>query len=232
MWGTRSPVDRDRHNTRFIPAYVGNTRRRRFPGECPPVHPRVCGEHPVPGSTSGRRGGSSPRMWGTQVRLEQVMHGLRFIPAYVGNTCERISREPTITVHPRVCGEHLDLGNLKSNEDGSSPRMWGTPNQAIAERMRSRFIPAYVGNTFPCGLLHHGSSVHPRVCGEHDSPRGPFTRIAGSSPRMWGTLNRLDLAELAGRFIPAYVGNTLGRERILRLHTVHPRVCGEHQEIP
>ena len=51
---------------------------------------------------------------------------------------------------------------------------------------------------------------------------------AGSSPRMWGTLD----ANLHGyafeRFIPTHVGNTKMTVAWCCALTVHPHACGEH----
>ena len=43
--GTRRSAARDAAPDRSIPACAGNTRRPWRPCPCPPVHPRVCGEH-------------------------------------------------------------------------------------------------------------------------------------------------------------------------------------------
>ena len=44
---------------------------------------------------------------------------------------------------------------------------------------------------------------------EHGSRSGLIIESAGSSPRMWGTLNILRVEILRGRFIPTHVGNTV-----------------------
>ena len=71
-------------------------------------------------------------------------------------------------VHPRVCGEHIVGLHSAFAGFGSSPRMRGTPSEAMEYLGWERFIPAYAGNTgiklCSCGIV----AVHPRVCGEHD----------------------------------------------------------------
>ena len=57
-------------------------------------------------------------------------------------------------------------------------------------------------------------------------PSGPH---AGSSPRVRGTLERLDAVGPARRFIPARAGNTQRVPGQRTSKTVHPRACGEHR---
>ncbi len=71
---------------RFIPAHAGNTRRRTRMRHTRPVHPRACGEHRVRGREKRHAVGSSPRMRGTQLRLQRHHRLRRFIPAHAGNT--------------------------------------------------------------------------------------------------------------------------------------------------
>jgi len=73
----------------------------------------------------------------------------------------------------------------------------------------NRFIPAPAGNTRPTGGCPARSTVHPRACGEHRYSAGMVGSLAGSSPRLRGT-----------------------RQRICAKHdcvAVHPRACGEHK---
>ncbi len=50
---------------RFIPARAGNTQVAGPGTKAMPVHPRACGEHPIPAPTTTRSAGSSPRVRGT-----------------------------------------------------------------------------------------------------------------------------------------------------------------------
>ena len=111
---------------RFIPACAGNTRASEGPQTGHAVHPRVCGEHsgavPAPVATTG----SSPRVRGTQrARIVDWLR-IRFIPACAGNTRRAPSGARSLTVHPRVCGEHQITINVKPTNGGSSPRVRGT----------------------------------------------------------------------------------------------------------
>ena len=111
------------------------------------VHPRVRGEHPRCRVVSIADAGSSPRARGTRLRILLWLLGFRFIPACAGNTISSSASIRSITVHPRVRGEHAFLLWPDCASSGSSPRARGT---------RSR------GSAGKCGF-----AVHPRVRGEH-----------------------------------------------------------------
>ncbi len=131
------------------------------------VHPHACGEH-----CGHQRGGytpcgSSPRMWGTRLRLLVNRLPHRFIPTHVGNTkCPNIFLCLN-AVHPHACGEHNVCIRGVSHQNGSSPRMWGTRKPAILRLLNRRFIPTHVGNTFAMRRTVDLSTVHPHACGEH-----------------------------------------------------------------
>ena len=119
----------------------------------------------------------------------------------------------------------------RGNTIGSSPRVWGTPPGEIRHRMFERFIPTGVGNTSQSSISNISMSVHPHGCGEHGVDPLSIAIAQGSSPRVWGTLDEITLAALAGRFIPTGVGNT-GRNHPRRTRrTVHPHGCGEHPRL-
>ena len=52
--------------------------------------------------------GSSPRVRGTLYNYETGRYDKRFIPACAGNVNKAVSFVRRVSVHPRVCGEHLN----------------------------------------------------------------------------------------------------------------------------
>ena len=151
----------------IIPAYAGNmlSKYRLLV----PIwdHPRVCGEHNVRCRHISPFLGSSPRMRGTCKAGEGEHEHDGIIPAYAGNIRHRSRHKAAPRDHPRVCGEHADLGTVAGYALGSSPRMRGTLSH----------FPAVVS----------GRGDHPRVCGEHASLAQIVPWPKGSSPRMRGT---------------------------------------------
>ena len=231
MRGTRIAQRCGRAHERFIPACAGNTAVTRSAAMPVAVHPRVCGEHIASGIVTDHLTGSSPRVRGT---LNSTVYGAkqrRFIPACAGNTRWWLIPVSSVTVHPRVCGEHLKNIRVINDPDGSSPRVRGTLRHVAEQPSCQRFIPACAGNTRPAPRSSAGSAVHPRVCGEHSVCGSLALSMTGSSPRVRGTRRRQKEGVKGGRFIPACAGNTRPKGVSVHTETVHPRVCGEHKRL-
>ena len=141
----------------------------------------------------------------------------------------RVAGQSRLTVHPHVCGEHDDEGDHLISTSGSSPRVWGT-----------YILPFFITGS---------PAVHPHVCGEHElCPKATLVpsrfiptcvgnmnaerrgqhNADGSSPRVWGTLDRQRAERLPPRFIPTCVGNIIVSGVKRTGIAVHPHVCGEH----
>ena len=212
---------------RFIPAYTGNSARRRSSAGPGPVHPRVHGELATASVPTSAPAGSSPRTRGTPRRCRHDHLPVRFIPAYTGNSRSATRQPRGPTVHPRVHGELLIRVALVMLSVGSSPRTRGTLDRAVIPRHCRRFIPAYTGNSASPPGRCRLPSVHPRVHGELGPVDLRNWACCGSSPRTRGTLllpeEMIDLC----RFIPAYTGNSTRRPRSRPPGSVHPRVHGE-----
>ena len=106
VWGTDGAASGPRARVRFIPTCVGNGINPMMAHPPHPVHPHVCGERAVPAAKVSYRGGSSPRVWGTEP--------IRICGGHYG------------AVHPHVCGERFSAPPVATNRSGSSPRVWGT----------------------------------------------------------------------------------------------------------
>ena len=174
------------------------------------VHPRVCGEHPSTCLARLRQVGSSPRVRGTSPYLPAHLTSRRFIPACAGNMkCPEFAHS-LVSVHPRVCGEHMRGLMLRYDQFGSSPRVRGTSWRIYLEGLRERFIPACAGNIrrtssllvfilrfIPAcaGNIHQSVAGVSRRCGSSPRVRGTFVTVGasamgrrhGSSPRVRGT---------------------------------------------
>ena len=225
MWGTPCDPNLTAAHTRFIPTHVGNTLLSPYAYLAQAVHPHACGEHPRAADVLTVAFGSSPRMWGTRLKNQELCNESRFIPTHVGNTLPCYWRATSRTVHPHACGEH-DCGHcslLAAN--GSSPRMWGTHFSIGISALKLRFIPTHVGNT---PTAPTAPTVHPHACGEHYATTSRKEVLNGSSPRMWGTLKSSALPAMFSRFIPTHVGNTFAVSAKSHKAPVHPHACGEH----
>ena len=130
-------------------------------------------------------------------------------------------------VHPRLRGELGPHIGSRIGFIGSSPLTRGTPPEKFYDGVRSRFIPAYAGNSVRgarrIGLL----AVHPRLRGELKAWGAYEDGLNGSSPLTRGT--RVNPRWVGGRirFIPAYAGNSPMSFTRQCAVPVHPRLRGE-----
>ncbi len=109
--------------------------------------------------------------------------------------------------------------------------MWGTGRRHIARKNTRRFIPACVGNRRKERAYTTRQPVHPRVCGEQLLHPPHCVIQIGSSPRVWGTVADLPAQLAPRRFIPACVGNRDFANDKGECWPVHPRVCGEQNNL-
>ena len=206
--GTPARLFQGRFRWRFIPACAGNTVSPIIQTGHETVHPRMCGEHGANNQYLCPSTGSSPHVRGTQV-ARQILHGYRrFIPACAGNTGLFSLICFSITVHPRMCGEHDGSVTTCCLDAGSSPHVRGTRCTCGQVFPRLRFIPACAGNTSCYGSTQIRHPVHPRMCGEHPPDVKKWTGHNGSSPHVRGTPAFALFIKVKERFIPACAGNT------------------------
>ena len=214
---------------RFIPAWAGNRAPVCYPAATGAVHPRVGGEQPRTWRSICATAGSSPRGRGTELYIEALQTGDRFIPAWAGNRAPLRAPGELAAVHPRVGGEQISPVTMLVANVGSSPRGRGTAvSDNFAARL-SRFIPAWAGNRRRPRAGSRIAAVHPRVGGEQEGRIGRHGPGGGSSPRGRGTDARSPPARLCCRFIPAWAGNRAPRFRHPSPPAVHPRVGGEQR---
>ncbi len=110
--------------------------------------------------------GSSPRVWGQELKKLNSIHTSRIIPTRMGTRIAELAKLFT--------------------EQGSSPRVWGQVLLCKLILNRFRIIPTRMGTSCTCVLVCCCVWDHPHAYG--DKPRGDMQRILriGSSPRVWG----------------------------------------------
>ncbi len=174
-----------------------------------PVHPHAYGERAGQSHRDCRRGGSSPRIWGTvdTVFWQDAKH--RFIPTHMGNGWHPSPPWRKTSVHPHAYGERN--------------------RAAVLAYSVSRFIPTHMGNGPIIARFFSASAVHPHAYGERRRWPGKFVIAPGSSPRIWGTGVPDHVAAFEYRFIPTHMGNGLDFILITQYPTVHPHAYGERK---
>ena len=108
-------------SVRFIPAYAGNSARFCAPVALDSVHPRLRGKLFLQKKTRYLAGGSSPLTRETPGKLRSTDAQTRFIPAYAGNSSNRLKDVLGLEVHPRLRGKLLETEALSRADIGSSP---------------------------------------------------------------------------------------------------------------
>ncbi len=195
------------------------------------VHPHARGEHLEWAFFTTDLVGSSPRPWGTHRHRPASAGRPRFIPTPVGNTSRPGGKRGASSVHPHARGEHARCLTLRFWRYGSSPRPWGTLLGVARLRGVPRFIPTPVGNTPHRAGKGWTAPVHPHARGEHIVSVRVSVPGSGSSPRPWGTLDRLGGGHGSPRFIPTPVGNTRRPGDSATPRAVHPHARGEHRHV-
>ncbi len=90
-------------------------------------HPRGCGAHLTRTSASGCLMGSSPRVRGSPLNFSMLLLSHGIIPAGAGLTSELFDATIIARDHPRGCGAHPRHHQGFCREQGSSPRVRGSP---------------------------------------------------------------------------------------------------------
>ena len=185
--GTGRLPEHPDHQSRFIPAWAGNSEGDRPRKALRPVHPRMGGEQGSTRRSTDCFTGSSPHGRGTGFLVGAPFFVCRFIPAWAGNRSRYWSCLQIEAVHPRMGGEQLPDVRAVTLHGGSSPHGRGTGGVWAMKHQRSWFIPAWAGNSLNPPYTPDPSSVHPRMGGEQDWHPVQTDTPGGSSPHGRGT---------------------------------------------
>ena len=97
---------------------------------------------------------------------------------------------------------------------------------------RIGIIPACAGSTLESHRTHCDARDHPRMCGEHCPESAICGHSRGSSPHVRGAPEQRLLLFITPGIIPACAGSTFGGDFPFAKFGDHPRMCGEHVEVP
>ena len=134
---------------RSIPACAGEPRGAAHPPATVVVYPRVCGGTPGGGTSSGDRGGLSPRVRGN-LRWPVIRRDRnRSIPACAGEPSRPSKPKSHWAVYPRVCGGTIREELQPDVAKGLSPRVRGNLASRTSSPGVLRSIPACAGEPRP-----------------------------------------------------------------------------------
>ena len=131
----------------IIPAHAGLTYQYKEAARNGRDHPRACGAHSNLYLIQSTVKGSSPRMRGSQLINMQFGQLKGIIPAHAGLTSPPHTKAREARDHPRACGAHTEVSDMKKQYEGSSPRMRGSHIFSIDNVTRVGIIPAHAGLT-------------------------------------------------------------------------------------
>ena len=208
---TRGARVRHRRHLRrggIIPAYAGSTGNFTAHFATAADHPRIRGEHSHVSAMAPTCRGSSPHTRGAQQGEGVRVDARRIIPAYAGSTPSRPVSRTSVTDHPRIRGEHFEVGVGQVLDGGSSPHTRGARPSPARDALPRGIIPAYAGSTFPGADGRCRVRDHPRIRGEHVLSPIMGASDVGSSPHTRGARQLHPRQDLGTRIIPAYAGST------------------------
>ena len=171
-------------------------------------HPHMCGEHLSFMAFLMVSAGSSPHVRGARHHLHKIATRHGIIPACAGSTFNASFGALQNRDHPRMCGEHAQGQWAAEVRVGLSPHVRGAHRRQPQLRQRAGIIPACAGSTCWSRSTSRTVRDHPRMCGEHATPRTDTPDSTGIIPACAGSTSVCFL----GKFL---VGD-------------HPRMCGEH----
>src|SRR5699024_2470686 len=164
-WGSERPIRRRRLPDRSIPTCVGLGSVSAFSENVGAVHPHVRGARERVRILRERRGGPSPRAWGSGRPPRGGGRIGRSIPTCVGLGLAADVAARTPAVHPHVRGARSRGRALLGRRGRPSPRAWGSVRRRSSWGRAARSIPTCVGLGWIPEAPPEGAAVHPHVRG-------------------------------------------------------------------
>ena len=153
-------------------------------------------------------------MWGQGLRKLLCGRRRRIIPTRVGTRLLLRRSALRQMDHPHACGDKVKVTLTNCLITGSSPRVWGQGKSDFNKLSNYRIIPTRVGTSFPVFFVILNLMDHPHACGDKKVEKNYQNLMIGSSPRVWGQVNRTDDCVKRLRIIPTRVGTRATRVRI------------------
>ena len=169
---------------RITPACAGTTFLCKDCIQFMEDHPRVCGNHLLISSQACGTPGSPPRVREPQNEAYAVQQAIRITPACAGTTYRHRSMLQMRRDHPRVCGNHSILFQIRFHSEGSPPRVREPLSGYVPMLSEIGITPACAGTTIVRAARARKPRDHPRVCGNHLEIHLAGDLCLGSPPRV------------------------------------------------
>ena len=108
--------------------------------------------------------------------------------------------------------------------------MWGQGGQPLPPHLKHWIIPTRVGTRRCDRLLQCLCRDHPHACGDKAMQARKLLRLPGSSPRVWGQVQKLPYPNNFLGIIPTRVGTRLNSAWNKIFEEDHPHACGDKFE--
>ena len=105
--------------------------------------------------------------------------------------------------------------------------MWGQAGFSCVPVPVSRIIPTRVGTRSKYRKIRVTVWDHPHACGDKPRPLGKVKNASGSSPRVWGQVQKADCSFCRCRIIPTRVGTSTISDGGITPFEDHPHACGD-----
>ena len=129
-------------------------------------------------------------------------------------------------VYPRIHGGNRRVARRGGFQSGLSPHSRGKRAEKEDAETARRSIPAFTGETYRWGVVVCHRRVYPRIHGGNLNMSGGSTTVRGLSPHSRGKHQSSLSAVEQKRSIPAFTGETIGREQHFGEPAVYPRIHG------
>ena len=105
--------------------------------------------------------------------------------------------------------------------------MWGQVCPAVRWYADDRIIPTRVGTSDDPHVPYIDDRDHPHACGDKLFHTALDSQRQGSSPRVWGQVQKLFYTAQFRRIIPTRVGTSCAKGKTVIYCKDHPHACGD-----
>ena len=179
MWGQELFSCGNFAIARIIPTRVGTSRAVRSNSNRQVDHPHACGDKYIKNMTEINPLGSSPRVWGQDIKNIWCSQIVRIIPTRVGTSLLLSQRREGCRDHPHACGDKFKEFIGGSHDAGSSPRVWGQVVDPYYLIKCAGIIPTRVGTSCCCRSRLIRSQDHPLACGDKGLTSDQYVQLWG-----------------------------------------------------
>ena len=129
-------------------------------------HPHAYGDKCYTASCQRLSQGSSPRVWGQDLKCFRHDENVRIIPTRMGTRLWSADNGRKIKDHPHAYGDKAETHLYRSKDRGSSPRVWGQDQTALSLCSERRIIPTRMGTRSRYISFYRSSWDHPHAYGD------------------------------------------------------------------